>query len=207
MHNKSAEARLQTIRTLMERSALYRRALGPIMIWLGVVATGAAAIGWYQQINHPKQFVYYWLGVSVAAASGAFLMARRQAVKAEEPFWTAPAKRVVQAFLPPLVIGGILAVSGAGADFSGWFVRILPIIWAWCYGCALHSASFFMAQGVRSLGWAFIVLGFVDAWLSPQMETHKRMEFAHLTMGLCFGGLHLIAGAYLYWTERSPKTS
>ncbi len=206
MHTDSAETRLQTIRTLMERSALYRRALGPIMIWLGVVATAASLLGWFLQINHPKQFVSYWLGVSVAAATGAFLMTRRQAVKAEEPFWTAPAKRVVHALVPPLVIGGVLSVLGSMTDF-GPFVRILPIIWVWCYGCALHSASFFMAQGVRSLGWGFILLGFADAWLSPKIANHEGVEFGHLTMGLCFGGLHLIAGAYLYWTERSGKIS
>ncbi len=206
MQPKAAEERLQTIITLMERSALYRRALGPIMVWLGIIGSGASLLGWYFHVIHPKQFVYYWLGVGVAAASGAFLMARRQAIKESELFWSPPARRVVHALVPPLVIGSALAVFSADLD-TPWFARILPIFWAWSYGCALHSAGFFMAQGVRWLGWAFIAIGFADALISPKFESHKGLEYAHLTMGVCFGGLHLIAGAYLYFTERSRKSA
>ena len=40
-----AEENLQTIRTLMERSAVYRRALAPIMLFAGAVGAAAAIIG------------------------------------------------------------------------------------------------------------------------------------------------------------------
>ena len=45
MDNHWAAEHLQTIRTLMERSALYRRALAPIMTFAGAVGTAAAASG------------------------------------------------------------------------------------------------------------------------------------------------------------------
>ena len=45
MDTSWAAENLQTIRTLMERSALYRRALAPIMTYNGVVGCVAAVIG------------------------------------------------------------------------------------------------------------------------------------------------------------------
>jgi len=46
MESNWAAEHLQVIRTLMERSALYRRALAPIMIFNGVVGLAAAGLGW-----------------------------------------------------------------------------------------------------------------------------------------------------------------
>ncbi len=45
METNWAAEQLQTIRTLMERSAVYRRALAPIMLFVGFVGVLAAAIG------------------------------------------------------------------------------------------------------------------------------------------------------------------
>ena len=45
METNWAEENLKTIRTLMERSAIYRRALAPIMIFAGVVGVIAAVAG------------------------------------------------------------------------------------------------------------------------------------------------------------------
>ncbi len=45
MEPKWAEENLQTIRTLMERSAVYRRALAPIMLFAGLLGVTAAATG------------------------------------------------------------------------------------------------------------------------------------------------------------------
>jgi len=46
MDNEWVALHLQTIRTLMERSALYRRALAPISIFVGMVGVLAAVAGW-----------------------------------------------------------------------------------------------------------------------------------------------------------------
>ena len=44
METNWAAEHLQVIRTLMERSALYRRALAPVMLVSGVLGTGAAVV-------------------------------------------------------------------------------------------------------------------------------------------------------------------
>jgi len=55
-----AAEHLQTIRTLMERSALYRRALAPIMIFNGAVGTIAALLGVGIKIESPLSFILFW---------------------------------------------------------------------------------------------------------------------------------------------------
>jgi hypothetical protein len=203
-----AAEHLQVIRTLMERSALYRRALAPIMIFNGVVGLAAAALGWGLKVGSPRAFILLWAGVSVVALAGSFLLVRRQAIKESEPFWSPPTRRVSQAFLPPLAAGlmiGTVAWVRAGSaigslgDLSG--VVWLPLIWVVLYGCAFHAAGFFMPRGMKIFGWAFVVGGCVlfavgvPAWARP-------LDYAHGIMGLFFGGLHLAYGVYLYFTER-----
>jgi hypothetical protein len=208
MESNWAAEHLQVIRTLMERAALYRRALAPIMIFNGVVGLAAAALGWGLKIGSPRAFILFWAGVSVVALAGSFLLVRRQALKESEPFWSPPTRRVTQAFLPPLAAGlmvGTVAWARAGSalgnlsDLSG--VVWLPLTWVVLYGCAFHAAGFFMPRGMKIFGWAFVVGGcglFAAAnpgWLPP-------LAYAHGIMGFFFGGLHLAYGVYLYFTER-----
>jgi hypothetical protein len=203
-----AAEHLQVIRTLMERSALYRRALAPIMIFNGVVGLAAAVLGWGLKVGSPHAFILLWAGVSVIAMTGSFLLVRRQALKESEPFWSPPTRRVTQAFLPPLaaglMIGAVVWIKAGSApgnlgDLSG--VVWLPLIWVVLYGCAFHAAGFFMPRGMKIFGWAFVVGGCVlfavgvPAWARP-------LDYAHGIMGFFFGGLHLAYGVYLYFTER-----
>jgi hypothetical protein len=207
MESNWAAEHLQVIRTLMERSALYRRALAPIMIFNGVVGLVAAALGWTLKVGSPRVFILFWAGVGVVALAGSFLLVRRQALKESEPFWSPPTRRVTQALLPPLITG--LMVSGVALMRAGrtlgqpdnlaglvW----LPLVWVVLYGCAFHAAGFFMPRGMRMFGWGFILGGCglfalgVPAWASP-------LHYAHGIMGCFFGGLHLAYGVYLYFTE------
>ena len=87
MEPKWAEENLQTIRTLMERSAVYRRALAPIMLYAGALGVIAAATGLIFHLDAMRAFCSLWLGTAALAIGGAFLIARRQALKDKESFW------------------------------------------------------------------------------------------------------------------------
>src|ERR1039457_69564 len=120
MESNWAAEHLQIIRTLMERSALYRRALGPIMIYVGVLGIAGAVLGCVLKIEAPQAFVGYWGCVGIIALSGSFVLVRRQAIKESEPFWSPPTRRVAQALLPALFIGsvaGLLALVCPDGDF------------------------------------------------------------------------------------------
>lgn len=207
MDSDWAAEHLQTIRTLMERSAIYRRTLAPIMTFCGVVGVAAGGLGWKLDIHSTRGFVQFWSAVAAATLLGSFLLVRRQALKDSEPFWSPPTRRVAQAMLLPLVIGliaGITVALGLQAE-SSEVHNALIFVWAWLYGCALHSAGFFISRGIRILGWIYGLMGCVllaslicraPSYLSP-----------HLIMGGIFGGLHLACGIYLYFTEKRGNES
>jgi hypothetical protein len=218
MENDWASEHLQTIRTLMERSAVYRRALAPIMVWNGIVGVAGGLVGWKWHLNSPGSFIEFWSGAALLAIIGSFLLVRRQALKDSEPFWSPPTRRIAQALFPPLFIGGFFNVivvcflPGAG-DSVGPVTTFLIILWLWLYGCAAQAAGFFMTRGMKFFGWPFIVLGCA---LLTVIVLHKwfwldkwPMDFAssYLCMGATFGVLHLAYGIYLYLTEKGKNAA
>jgi hypothetical protein len=203
MESNWAAEHLQVIRTLMERSAVYRRALAPIMTYSGVLGVAGGIVGWLCHIESVAGFVGYWAGVAFLALAGSFLLVRRQALKESEPFWSPPTRRVAQALLPPLFAGsitGLLALVCPDWDFlQPW---ALPAFWIVLYGCALTAAGFFMHRGIKLLGWLFIISG--CALMATRCHTPTALSLAngHQIMGVFFGGLHLAYGIYLYFTEQ-----
>jgi hypothetical protein len=202
-----AEENLQTIRTLMERSALYRRALAPIMILAGVLGLAGGVIGWRSNLVTNTGFLLFWLGVATLSLAGALLLVRRQALKDGEPFWSPPARRVAQALLPAFTVGlmvaGFIVGLGGFKDTDNTGLQLLVILlWTWLYGCAAHSAGFFMPRGVRLLGWIFIVIGGVLLAALCLPDNPLVGVPPHLLMGGVFGVLHLAYGLYLYATKQ-----
>lgn len=207
MESNWAAEHLQVIRTLMERSAIYRRALAPIMMYIGVVGLAAAALGWGLRIDSPRGFILFWGAVSLIAIVGAFLLVRRQALKESEPFWSPPTRRVTQAVLPALVAGLILGVLSLGqlnsvpeAQRHFAALWLLPLVWVILYGCAFHAAGFFMPRGMKIFGWAFI-LGGCALLAVGRPDSARPLEYGHGVMGCFFGGFHFAYGIYLYFTE------
>jgi hypothetical protein len=204
METNWATEQLQTIRTLMERSAVYRRALAPIMLFVGLVGVLATAAGLFFHLDSPRAFGGFWLGTALVAVAGAFLIARRQALKDHEPFWSPPTRRVTQALLPPLTAGMCLGLVFVFAGLANEVA--LTFIWLLFYGCALHAAGFFMSRGVRWFGWIYI--GLACGSLGFLTEFRPEADFsAHWLMGFFFGVLHLAYGAYLYLTEKGKNAA
>jgi hypothetical protein len=195
MNPNWAEENLQTIRTLMERSALYRRALAPIMIFVGVVGIIGGLVGRFSSIKSNCGFVWLWIVVAVVSLAGALLLVRRQALKA---------------LLPGFIAGLLLAILSLIAsaapriedEYADVLQRILTILWLWFYGFAIHAAGFFTLRGVRWFGWIFMLMGFVLLVCAFVMRDDLMAMSPHLLMGEIFGGLHLAYGIYLYFTEK-----
>lgn len=205
MDNNWAVENLQVIRTLMERSALYRRALAPIMLFAGLLGTSAGIAGVLFNVQEPRSFVVLWAIVGLTALAGSFIMVRRQAMKDAEPFWSAPTRHVSQALNPPLVAGAVAGLlvlcAGRRSDSAEWVPVLIPAIWMVLYGCALTSAGFFMRRGIRVLGWIFLLAGL--GWFSMLFVGgfYVKPFFGNIVMGLAFGLLHVACGVYLYFTE------
>jgi hypothetical protein len=210
MENDWAAEHLQTIRTLMERSAVYRRALAPIMVWNGIVGLIGGATGWKLNLLSDSSFIEFWSGVALLAIIGSFLLVRRQALKDSDPFWSPPTRRVAQALSPPLFIGGFVNALAAylmhkkGDEFGSQL--IILILWLWLYGCAAYSAGFFMARGMKLFGWLFIAIG-CALTICMVVGDHEPALSPSLLMGSAFGGLHLAYGIYLYLTEKGKNAT
>ena len=208
MDSEAAAERLQVIRTLMERSAVYRRALAPIMLFLGVLGILSSVAGTLLPMNTPARFLLYWLAISATGLAGAFVLARREALRDKEAFWSPPTRRVAQALFPPLVTGGIAGVIIAlsfGADKAVTWA--LPVIWIFFYGCAVHAAGFFMPRGMKMLGILFILGGASLTLSSMAVGVELPLNASHVMMGVFFGGLHLAYGIYLNMTEKPVQTT
>lgn len=221
MDSKWAEENLQTIRTLMERSAVYRRALAPVMIFIGVVGLAGSVIGWRCGFDSPTAFVGFWYAIAALALTGAFLLVRRQSLRDHEPFWSPPTRRVAQALLPPLLAGFVaglvvLAAHRLPPGAANWplgdmpaaqQIHLLPVVWSVLYGCALYSAGFFMPRGMKWFGFSLIVLSLLALVPGPQNPSAQGLPAGHALMGFMFGLCHLVYGAYLYLTEKGKNAA
>ena len=211
MQTNWAEENLQAIRTLMERSAVYRRALAPIMLFVGFVGVLASAMGFLCHFDSPDAIDSLWMDTAIFAFVGAVLISRRQAFKAKEPFLSPPAKRVVQAMLPSWLAGLIGAtvfrlVAVNDSQLFWW----LPPIWMVLYGLALYGAGFFTPRGIRLLGWCFFLSGLaalVILAIKSMSGPLPPLIYVHCLMGFFFGVLHLAYGAYLYLTEKRKNAA
>ena len=208
MNANWAEENLNTIRTLMERTSLYRRALAPISVVagsLGIIAAGLAqVVGW----TGKDYFAGYWMSVAAITGGVILLLMYRQAIKAGEKFWSPPTRRVAQAMLPLLVAGLILGILELG-DLPGAnpdSIR-LAALWMILYGGALHSAGFFMRRGLKLLGWVYLILGSLCLFFQESGQIHWINESrAHLVMGYAFGVNNLAYGLYLRLTSEPRET-
>lgn len=176
-----AHATLRYIRSSMDAAALVVTpgSAGIVIGLVGVTAAALAAGPWRA----------HWLAVWITAAPlagllGATVMARQQRLQRRTLFG-ASVRRFVLCLVPALLVGVVLTA----ADLNDGNLHVVAATWLLLYGCALMAASAQTIPLVAWLGGLFVLLGIV-ALLLPT-NTHN------LLLGIGFGGLHLLFGAYL----------
>jgi len=210
MHNDDwATENLKVIRTLMESSAIYRHALAPVMSVVGITGVAAGMLGGYLNFETSRYFAAYWIAVALVCLTEAFLMIRSQAMKALEPFWSPPTRRVAQAVTPAFFAGLAAGVVFFMMDITDQQrVLLLVPIWMVLYGLAVHAAGFFMPRSFRAFAWEFIWFGLVFlGWLISLFRPASTVVLpdfpvANAAMAILFGGGHVAYGIYLYFTEK-----
>jgi hypothetical protein len=203
MEDYAAAEHLQVIRTLMERTALYRRTLAPIMIYIGGLGTLAGSAALALRVDGARPFAAWWMGTALLAVAGTFLIVRRQSMRDGEPFWSPPARRVTEAILPPLAAGFVFSAATLAAGGPVRWLFVLPD--AFFYGCAVHAAGSFMPRGMKVFGWLIIAVAAAAVMAFRWLNLPSGAWLDHAFMGVLFGFLHLAYGIYLYATE--PRKS
>ncbi|MCD6049458.1 MAG: hypothetical protein K0Q55_861 [Verrucomicrobia bacterium] len=208
MNSDWASENLQVIRTLMERSIMYRRALAPMTMMAGVLGLIAAAGGWFAKLDDAAVFIAYWVAAAGVINVAALLLARKQSLNDKEAFWSSPTRRVALAAAPGFIGAGMVTLAVAlRSAHSSEVIPWLITIWVLFYGCALCAAGFFMPRGIKLFGWLYLVLAAVMLFVLWPYWLKFSVRENHLVMGAVFGGVHLAYGIYLHFTEKRGNAS
>ncbi|MBV9770384.1 MAG: hypothetical protein JOZ32_12495 [Bryobacterales bacterium] len=171
---------LRLIRETMERAGSFTAVPGWGGVAMGVSALAAAVIGTLQPTL--ERWLATWLLEAVFAMLLAVLAIKRKTKAAKGPLLSAPARRFVLSFAPPLVVGGLLTAVLYRAGLSA----AIPGTWLLLYGTGVVTGGAFSVRVVPVMGLCFMSLGAIALFCPLAWGT------AFLAAG--FGGLHLAFG-------------
>ena len=176
---------LRIIRETMERAGSFTAVPG----WGGVAmgATALAAAGLASHAQSPEQWLGTWLAEAVLALTiGVFAMWRKSRA-AGLHLWSAPARKFIFSFAPPLIAGAVLTA----ALYREGAVLAIPGVWLMLYGTGVIAGGAFSVPIVPVMGAGFLVLGALVLFVAP------TLAWADLWLGAGFGGLHVVFGAMI----------
>jgi len=184
---------------LMNKSSRFFSLSGLSGIMAGVYALIGAAIAYYlvsisgrkYLILDGKIFNYILLDLTVVALLSivtAIILSTRKAKKNNETLWNLTSKRLLIAFLTPLVTGGIYITIKIFSNHYGLTGSLMLIF----YGLALVNASKYTIGNVKYLGYIEIVLGLICA-------IYPGYGFWFWVLG--FGVMHIVYGSLIYFNH------
>ena len=177
---------LQYIRETMERAGSFTAVPGWGGLTMGVTALAAAAFA--SHATSPEMWLTIWLAEGVLAiAAGVFAMWHKSRA-AGLPFWSAPARKFLFSFLPPLLAGAILTL----ALWRGGAIAAIPGVWLMLYGVGVITGGAFSVPVIPVMGVCFLAEGAAASLLLPNVAS---MVWADVWLGAGFGGLHVLFGA------------
>jgi hypothetical protein len=177
---------LRFIRETMERAGSFTAVPG----WGGVAmgATALAAAGLASHANG-RWWLMFWMIEGVVAVALGFLAMQRKARRAGLPLWSAPVRKFVFSFVPPLIAGAVLTAILAPAGFSS----ALAGVWLMLYGAGVIAGGAFSVPVVPVMGACFLAVGAMASF-APAYAPVLSPDF---WLGLGFGGLHIVFGAMI----------
>jgi hypothetical protein len=212
MDSQKAADELKVIRHLMERPVRYTTQSG----LAGILAGCAALLGLVADAFVSERFdpahatlanLAIWGGVFIAAFLSAVICTRLRERKEGMPFWSAAKKRIAMTILPPFVAGAgltLVIVAHWWYHTSPNMWGLIPAIWMTFYGVACWQVGEFSTGELRWLGAAFVLSGLVAAALphagpAPLLaEMGRDIEMPYFTVGITFGGYHIIYGIIVW---------
>lgn len=197
---------LQAIREIMERSSRFLSLSGISGIFAGAVGL-IGALAAYMILPDLNLLakgdvttgangltgstLLLYLGINlllvlVVAVVGAIYFSIRKAKKANQPFWNASTKRMVNYFLIPFITGGIFTLI---LILRNDLLLVAPAMLIF-YGLALVNAGKFTLGEVHYLGITEIVLGLLAA---------VYVNWGLLFWAIGFGVMHIFYGILMYY--------
>ena len=166
---------LRFIRETMERAGSFTAVPG----WGGVAmgATALAAAGLASHAGSRSAWLLCWLIEGAIAVAIGMAAMFRKARAGDVPLWSAPVKKFVFSFVPPLIAGAALTV----VLWRAGLISAIPGSWLMLYGTGVIAGGAFSVRVVPVMGLGFLGAGllaiFSPPWLGPDFW-----------LGLGFGG-------------------
>lgn len=174
---------LRFIRETMERSAAFTAVPGWGGVGMGLVAlaSSAATRVW------PERWIELWAAAALIAAALGTVAIVRKASRPREEIWSAPARKFLLGFAPPILAGALLTyvLHRGGLDSA------IPALWLLMYGAAVLCGGAFSVRIIPVMGACFFALGLVAVWAPA---------WGPLLLAAGFGGLHIGFG---FWIARN----
>ncbi|AGA77701.1 hypothetical protein [Echinicola vietnamensis] len=184
---------LREIREMMNKSSKFISLSGMSGIAAGIIALIGAFAAYrlvYSEWSYDTGvdemsmiFRLMWIGglILVGAVAAGILFTRNTAKRNQQKLWDHPSKRLLVNLAIPIVSGGIFCVILLLKGNLEWIAPLTLVF----YGLALINASKYTVGGIRSLGFAEIVLGLLAACFTG---------YGIWFWAVGFGVLHIVYG-------------
>jgi len=179
LHTRAMD-NLRFIRETMERAGAFTAVPGWGGFAMGVSALAATVFAARQ--SSAGAWLAIWLIEGVfAIALGAWTM-KRKADSAQLPLLSAPGRRFLLSFAPPLLVGALLTL----VLYEAGLTRVIPGTWLLLYGTGVVTGGAYSVRVVPLMGMCFMLVGAV-ALFCP-------FSWGTALLGVGFGGLHVVFG-------------
>jgi len=179
LHTRAMD-NLRFIRETMERAGAFTAVPGWGGFAMGVSALAATAFAARQ--SGAGAWLAIWLIEGIfAIALGAWTM-KRKADSAQLPLLSAPGRRFLLSFAPPLLVGALLTL----VLYQAGLTRVIPGTWLLLYGTGVVTGGAYSVRVVPIMGMCFMLVGAV-ALFCP-------FSWGTALLGVGFGGLHVVFG-------------
>jgi hypothetical protein len=179
---------LRYIRETMERAGSFTAVPGWGGVAMGLTAVAASVVATLQT-SAAAWLATWWIEGVLAIAIGILAMWRK-ASKAGLPMWSAPARKFVFSFVPPLLVGAALTVvlwrAGAISAVAG--------VWLMLYGSGVITGGAFSVPAVPVMGVCFLIEGALAVFWPAGLGIHVSSD---VWLALGFGGLHIVFGTII----------
>ncbi|HVO99359.1 MAG TPA: hypothetical protein VMT15_14910 [Bryobacteraceae bacterium] len=171
---------LRYIRETMERAGSFTAVPGWGGVAMGLTALASAFLA--SRTSSPRAWLETWLTEGTLAVALGILAMWRKASAAGLPLWSAPARKFVFSFVPPLIVGAALTLVLWQAGLTG----AIPGMWLMLYGAGVITGGAFSVPVVPVMGACFLAEGTLAIFLPA--------AWGDFWLGLGFGGLHILFG-------------
>lgn len=179
----TAEDNLRFIRRAMERATSFTGVSG-----LGYLLAGTSAVlaSWLAATRQsPEAWLLVWMIELVVGGALAFGLTVHKSLVQGAPLWSGSGRKLLFAFVPTMLAGGLLTLSFALHDLVSW----LAGVWLVLYGAAVMTAGAHSVRAIPVMGATFLLLGSLALLLPATGD---------MALALGFGGLHMVFGVYIW---------